>query len=370
MMKATTVVILTLCAGGVAYLAGQRSHREPEVREVAEDFQSHVDRSRAKSPVVSRADAAATVRALGKYAACTKEFSAENAARLTSEERLDLLRMGASVGDFGNQAAMLCGLISILTLDEIRMAEEILMKMRLEGKPQAPEVWQTLWQQWGKLDAEGCFEHFQSEAEYKSEVDARNVMSGWLDTNAAAALSWAKESGKSRLQSAAAALAISRSVNGDLEKLEGLILAIPEVEGTVEYCLKDYFDLAILSGKDVNAAQVYDRLDPKLQAAAWTVTAESLSYGDTEAAKDWVMKHASDPGRNYQAIRHLMNTLAVENLEGAVKWVTQLPGATESDYSDPAKYYVRTWMRTDPEAAAAWLKTQPQDAPWMPDEGE
>src|SRR5690606_20328861 len=146
-----------------------------------------------------------------KYASCTKEFSAENAARLTPAERLELLTNGAWVGDYGNQAAMLCGLISVLTVDEIREAADILDRIQSQGNSQAPEVWQTLWQQWGRLDPEGCFKFFGSSAVARSPVDARNVMAGWLDTHAAAALSWAWEPGKSSLQAAAAALAISRS---------------------------------------------------------------------------------------------------------------------------------------------------------------
>lgn len=364
-MKSSTALVLTVCAGVAAYVAGQWSQRETTPGGVAAETGRPASLARPLPPRGSR-DGATAVRALGKYASCSKEYSAGNAARLTSEQRLELLANGAWAGDYGNQEAMLCGLISVLTREEIRQAADILGSIQDQGNSQAPEVWKSLWQQWGRLDPEGCLKFFGPDAVAKSPVDARNVMTGWLEVNADAALAWARKPGKSPLEAAAAALAISRSVNGDLKQLETAILKLPEGEETSKVCLEDYFDLATLAGDDQTAATVYDGLPSELRPAAWAVAAKRIGYADSATAKAWVTQHASDPGRNYGGISDLFSTLMHEDPAGTVRWAAQLPYSAESDPVHPAFYPVLRWEQSDPVAAAEWLKTQPPDAKWIP----
>ena len=363
-MKLSTAIALTACAGIVAYLAGQKSQQEPTPDKAATEDRRSVS-SEKPLPARGSRDGSTAVRALGKYASCTREYSAENAARLTSEQRLELLTNGAWAGDHGNQEAMLCGLISVLTRDEIHRAADILGSIQDQGNSQAPAVWQTLWQQWGRLDPEGCLKFFGADAVSKSTVDARNVMVGWLETNADAAVAWAWKPGKSPLESAAAALAISSSVNGDLKQLEASILKLPGGEGTARACMEDYFDLATLKGQDRTAATVYDELPPALRPAGWIVAAKRLGYGDSAVAKEWVTRHAHDPGRNYAGLSDLFNSLAYADPAATVLWATQLPYSPDIDRIHPAHHPLIGWRQRDPEAAAEWMKSQPADAKWL-----
>jgi hypothetical protein len=363
-MKLSTALVLTVCAGAVAYLAGQRSQQERAPDRVAAEVGKTVPKSVPRPPRGSR-DPATAVRALGKYASCSREYSAGNAARLTSEQRLELLANGAWADDYGNQEAMLCGLISVLTREEIHEAADILGSIQDQGNSQAPEVWKSLWQQWGRLDPEGCLKFFGPDAVSKTQVDARNVMTGWLETNAEAALAWAWKPGKSPLESSAAALAISRSANGDLKQLESAMLKLSASEGTAKECMEDYFDLAMLSGEDSTAADVYDAIRPELRPAAWSVTAKRLGYGDLDTAREWVTRHAHDPGRNYSGLTDLLQSLSHVDPAGTVRWASQLPYAPESDQMHPAVYPLIRWQERDPAAAEQWIKNQPPDATWI-----
>jgi hypothetical protein len=366
-MKLSTTLALTACAGVAAFVAGHRTHHEATPVVAAPEIQRPASLTRPLPARGSRdATAAEAVRAMGKYAACSKEFSAANAARLTSKERLELLANGALVGDYGNQEAMLCGLISVLTREEIHAAADVLGGIQDQGNSQAPEVWKSLWQQWGRMDPEGCLAFFGPDAVSKSPIDARNVMTGWLETDAAAALTWARKPGKAPLEAAAAALAISRSANGDLKQLESAILKLPADDATSKACLEDYFDLASLAGKDQTAATIYQQIPAALRPAAWTVAARRIGYGDSAAAKAWLSQHAADPGRNYDGVSDLFNTLTSEDPAGTARWAAQLPYSAASDRVHPAALPVMRWRQRDPAAAAAWLKTQPADAPWVP----
>ena len=364
-MKLSSTLVLAACAGAVAFVAGHRTQQGPVPEPAPAAARGPAGPANSGRKHVSRdAAAVAAVRAMGKYAACSQEFSARNAARLSSQERLELLANGALVGDYGNQEAMLCGLISVLTKEEIQAATEILGGIQDQGNRQAPEVWKSLWQQWGRLDPEGGLAHFGPDAGGKSPTDARNMMTGWLEMDAAAALAWAQKSGKAPLEAAAAALAISKSANGNLKQLESAILKFPEADATAKACLDDYFDLASLAGKDQTAAAIYERISPSLRPAAWSAAARRIGYGSSAEAKAWLTEHAGDPGRNYGEIGELFQTLTYEDPAGTTRWAAQLPYSATTDRVHPAVMPVASWLERDPEAASAWLETQPLDAPW------
>ena len=366
-MKLSTTLALTVCAGVVAYVAGHRTQREAFPEVAAPEPRRPASLTRPLPGHGSRdATAVAAVRAMGKYAACSQEFSANNAARLTPEERMELLTNGALVGDYGNQAAMLCGLISVLTKEEIGEAMNILGGIQDRGNHQSQVVWDSLWKQWGRVDPEACLANFGENAVSKSPTDSRNVMTGWLEIDADAALAWALKPGKAPLEATAAALAISRNANGDLKQLESGILKLPADDATSKACLEDYFDLASLAGNDQSAATIYQQIPAALRPAAWTVAARRIGYGDSATAKAWLTQHATDPGQNYDAISELFHTLTNEDPAGTAHWASQLPYSTANDRVHPALLPVLRWQQRDPAAAAAWLKTQPPDAPWVP----
>jgi hypothetical protein len=364
-MKLTTTLALAACAGVVAFVAGHRTQTtaSPEIAPAAARGSMAPTKSGPRH--ASRdATAAAAVRALGKYAACSREFSASHAARLSSRERLELLANGALVSDYGNQEAMLCGLISVLTGEELQEATAILGRIQDQGNLQAPEVWKSLWQQWGRLDPEGGLAHFNSHAGGKSPTDARNLMTGWLETDAAAALVWSKHPGKGALEAAAAALAISKSANGDLKQLESAILGFPDGDATAKACLEDFFDLASLATNGKTAAAIYEQISPALRPAAWATAARRIGYGSSAEAKAWLTAHAGDPGRNYGEIGDLFRTLAYEDPAETARWAARLPYSAATDPIHPAVMPVASWRERDPQAAAAWLETQPPEAPW------
>lgn len=131
-------------------------------------------------------------------------------------------------------------------------------------------------------------------------------------------------------------------------------------------CSEDYFDLASLDSQYQTTASIYDDMSPELRPIAWAITAKRIGYGDPAAAKAWVEEHATDPGCHYDGISDLFDTLSHEDPEETVKWAVRLPFSESTYGNHPALRPFPQWRQRDPEAVAAWLKTQPATAPWRP----
>lgn len=363
-MKPTTTLALAVCIGAAAFLMGRWNAREAAGRD---------GRSLDAGPISVRERPSRPVRDAGEVAgplttAVCGGISAEKAARLSSAERMALLVNGAMVYNSGNQTAVLCDLISTFSKEEIREAARLFSEVEKRGNFQTREVWDSLWKQWGRVDPVGCLASAGRDAIARSSGDARNVMAGWLETDAAGALAWAKGPKRGQLEAAAAAFAITQSTNGDINRLDSAIRALPSDGLTRQECLEDYFDLASLAGEDQSVPAIYDQLDPSLRAVAWPVAMQRLTYGDPQEAVSWLQNHAGDPGRDYGVVERLIDELAEKDPAGTLKWAVELPapliGDPFAEQSHPALMVMRKWQQQDPAAAAAWLKTQPPDAPW------
>ncbi|MES2437863.1 MAG: hypothetical protein V4584_02265 [Verrucomicrobiota bacterium] len=303
---------------------------------------------------------------IGKYPPACKGVTTEQALQLTSQERMAMLARGALVSDWGNQAALLCGLISGLTSDELAEATKILTDARQLGNGQPAVVWQSLWQQWGRLDPQAAFARFAETEGDETNDCARNLMQGWLETRADGALAWAQTPKNTRLEAVAAALAISRDANGDPKQLAAALLKLPADGATAQAGLDDYFDLASLTPDSPSPAEIYAQLDPSLRPAAWSVAAKRLTLGDPALVKSWLTTHAADPGRDYQSTARFISSQAYQDPAATARWAAQLPYDAARDSVHPAARAFLMWRQSDPAAAEAWLKTQPADAPWIP----
>jgi len=286
------------------------------------------------------------------------------AQRMTSEERLGALKKGALVYDGGKQAELLCGLIGALTMDEMRQAMDILAQTQDGGNAFAQAVWDSLWTQWGRVDPVECMHYLNETSGSKSRSDARHVMQGWLEADPDAALAWASAPKESRLDAAAAAMAMTWNSGGDSEVLKKAILARPPGDLAASDSLWDYFDLASLTAESPTAGQIYDELPPALREAAWAVTLRRLTYTDSQSAKEWLEQHAGDPGRNFQEANRLVFELAAKDPEGTANWAAGLPASRADESSHPAITAINRWLQSDPVAARAWIESLPDDSPW------
>jgi hypothetical protein len=194
-------------------------------------------------------------------------------------------------------------------------------------------------------------------------------MAGWLETQPEAALAWAHQAKGDFREATAAAYAITSSAQGDLKKMESGMLAVAGDKLTIQACFGDYFDLATSTGDKPQPSAVYEQLDPALRPAAWPEVVTRLAYSDPETAAAWLKQHANDPGHDEQATYNLVIQLAGKDPAGTAKWASELPVATTGDGANglphPAAQAVGQWLQQDPEAAHAWLLTQPADAPWV-----
>ena len=293
-MKPTTTLALMALAGSAAFLTGRwnaaasvRLDRGARVLNVHPAADRPFSKREAR-PGVEEAP-------VDPLASCER-ISADKVVMLSSEERMALLADGALVYNSANQAAVLCGVISALTREEIQEAANILGGIQDHGNGITQEVWDSLYFQWGKIDPVACLSHLGKDAVAKSPADARHAMAGWLETDPGAALAWATEPKHAPLDAAAAAYAITNSAGGDLKRLESAMRKLPEDCLTTQACLEDYFDLASLAGEGRSAPEIFNELAPSLRAAAWPVTMKRLAYAEPTEAAAWLEKHANDPG--------------------------------------------------------------------------
>ncbi|WP_193213101.1 hypothetical protein [Luteolibacter marinus] len=269
-MKPATTFILAAVVGGTAFLAARQSDRMQSgtnagvPRRVAED--SSTPTGGAMDSTRKSRDRMTRNKDSGKIAAFYNGPTAEEARLLTSAERMDLIASGAQIYNSSNQIAFLTGVIGALTADEIPRALESLGGMQDRGNGITQQVWDSLWRQWGRVDPEGGLRRFGPGTSFTNHADARNMMEGWLETDAAAALAWAREPKQSPMQVSAAARAITSATYGDLERMRTDIAALPEEAlDTREQCLKEYFDMALLSEEDRTIASICEDLPESLQ---------------------------------------------------------------------------------------------------------
>ena len=291
-MKSSTTLALAVCASVAAFSMGRWNAAAP-ARQVSRLQDTDARSSR---PLPKREPRAIHEETPTDPLASCERVQAEKVALLSSEERMALLADGALIYNSANQAAVLCGVISALTKEEIRDAANILGRIQDRGNGITQPVWDALYKQWGRVDPVVALAHFGIDAVSKSPADAKHVMAGWLETDSSAALAWATLPKQAPLEAAAAAYAITSSTGGDRKRLEAAILELPADSQMTRACLEDFFDLASLAGEGQTATAIYDGLAPSLRAAAWPVTKRRLTFAEPAEAAAWMEKHANDPG--------------------------------------------------------------------------
>jgi hypothetical protein len=296
----------------------------------------------------------------------------EKAAKLSIEDRITLLKKAALLDDPEKQADILCGLLSVMTQEELEEATKTLLDAQRRGNNWSQEVWNTLWTQWGRVNAEGCLALSKTGEGYpgwnglnglNTPDDYRCLMVGWLESHPEAAMAWARQPKDNLREATAAAFAITSTAKGDLKQMESAILSISGDELTARACFRDYFDLATSTGDKPLPSVIYERLDPKLRAAAWSEVVQRLIYTDLGTAVSWFEKHGNDPGHDFAATAELVSRLSDKDPEGTAKWAVKLPVSSENQHPGVIAY--TRWHEINPAAANAWAKTQPQGLLWI-----
>ncbi|GAA5125995.1 hypothetical protein JIN84_14920 [Luteolibacter yonseiensis] len=296
----------------------------------------------------------------------------ESAATLAKDERIALLKKATLLSDPEKQADILCGLIRVMTQDELEEATKTLLDAQRAGNSWSQDVWNSLWTQWGRVNPEGCLAMSKTGAPrpgsndlngLNTPDDYRCLMVGWLETQPEAAMTWARQPQDDLREATAAAFAITGSAKGDAKQMEAAILSVSNNELTTRACFREYFDLATSTGANPTAAEVYDRLDAKLQPAAWPEVMRRLTASDPTAAASWFEKHGNDRGHDPSATAALVGRLAEKDPEGTAKWAVKLPVSPENQHPGVIAY--TKWQEIDPAAAKAWAKTQPEGMMWI-----
>jgi len=367
-MKTPLSLVLVVLTGALAFLAGGWS----SARGGGAGAGAAVESARASSPGGASGEEAPRQRKTSpgreifrKGKISRGEIDTEEASRLSAGERLELMKKAAVLGDVQRQADMLRGLISAMTKDELEETTTTLLQVQMRGNPWSPDVWNALWTRWGMVDPVGCLARSEEGRGLNTTEDYRWMMSGWLETDPAAAMAWAKTADGDSQAAPAIAHVITTSAGGDLGKLESAILELSNGR-TIQACLHDYFELALAGGGDRSAASVYESLDPSLREDAWPVAMRRLTYTDPKEAARWLEQHVSDPGRDYRAASYLAGILAREDPAGTSEWAARLPLETSGNLRrHPATVAIASWIEVDEAAARAWLRKQPAGSPWV-----
>ena len=290
-------------------------------------------------------------------------LTTEQCLALTREERVEMLQRGALIYDDLKQADFLIALIGTLDKEELAEARKYLGRAQGRGNRCAQAVWDVLWKQAGRVAPLQTLENY---GRYKGRNDARRIMAGWFETDAAAALAWAKgEPESDEVQYAqSAAYALTLEADGDPAKLLQTLNETELNDRLTREVLLDYFDLAEAVGAGGGAAAVYEALPTSLQAEAWEVALQRISYDDKEAALEWLADHSDDAGFDIRQTTHLMAERAQKDPAQTTIWAAELT-ISPDEKVHPVEVSFREWKRRDAAAAEAWLKTMPADTPWV-----
>ena len=367
MRKPSTIALLGITGIAIFWL-GQLTSTKPAPK--ADAKVAHYRPARPLAGIDSRkAKPPAHPNVEPRNKVATDRAAADKARLMTPEERVALVKQAMMLTDVGQQADLLCGLISVLPKEEMADVSTVLFQSMNSGNPWSQDTWDSLWVRWGQVDPQGCLANLETMIGYRIPSDAKNFMKGWMESDSQAALAWAKQPTTSVKEAMAAACAISQNCKGDLHQLAADISSLPADSATVRECLLNYYDLALVAGNGSSPAVVYDELPKSLQQAAWPVTMDRLSHIDAQQAADWLNEHLHDPGLDYRATADLVRYMAQDDPEGVAKWTAQFP-VSASDTADgspehPAMIAVSQWLASDPAAAKAWLLQQPSSAPWV-----
>ncbi|WP_035603494.1 hypothetical protein [Haloferula sp. BvORR071] len=373
-MKTPLALIFVALIGVAAFLMGRGKPVESAGHATSgASSQSSPAGREAKAPTRATTDPRVAV----KPRVGTDVLTTEKAAQLSSEERIALLKKAALLADPEKQADILCGLISAMNENELLESTKTLLDAQRRGNNWSQEVWNTLWTQWGRVNAEACLSLSKKGTPYpgwngldglNTPNDYRCWMAGWLEAHPEAAMAWAGQAKDNLREATGAAFAITSSANGDLKQMESSMLAIKGDKLTLQACFGDYLDLAISTGDKPQVSAVYEQLDPALRAAAWPAVLERLAYSDPSAAGAWLKEHGKDPGYDARATLRVVMESAGNDPAGTAKWAIELAAPRSDEVGTlphPGVMAVQRWLGTDPEAAEAWLRTQPADAPWV-----
>lgn len=188
-------------------------------------------------------------------------------------------------------------------------------------------------------------------------------MEGWLEADPEGALAWAKTPKSSPPEATATAYALTHEAGGDASKLLSTISSLQSDEAVTKECLKDYFDLADITGQTQGTASIYNQLPPALKPHAWETTMQRLIYTDAQTAVDWLASQVNDAGRNYRSTVRLFSDLAKDDPAGTAAWAAKLPDDANGSYH-PGQMVYAIWRTQDPDAAKAWIQALPPSAAW------
>lgn len=331
---------------------------------------SEVANAQASTPVQTSAN----VKSMVKKRVGPDVLTLEQASALSHEERIDLLKKAAVLADPEKQADILCGLLSVMTEEQLLEATRTLLDAQRKGNAWSQDTWNALWTQWGRVDPEACLALSKTGKPYpgwnglnglNTPDDYRCLMAGWMEADPAKALAWAREPKDNFREATGAAFAITSSANGDLKKMEEAILTLPGDDLTMQACFQDYFDLAVSNGE--KPASMYEGMSARMREAAWPEVVSRLGTASPEEAFAWYDQHGKDPGSNDRTAAEMIFGFAEKNPEDTMAWASNIKEdfTIEGFTGHPAMLIYNVWMMHDQGAANAWLEKQPATTPWI-----
>ncbi len=269
-MKTPHALVLVAVIGTAAFVIGNRS-TAGGASASSSSVTQNVRTSSLRRGSLDNTGAAVTIRIKPG-----RELASAKARLLTSEQRISLLRKAALLSNPASQEDVFCGLVAVMTREELADAVRILRGSMGRGNQWSQAVWNTVWSQWGKVDPMACLELSKEGATLFSNEDFRGLMAGWLEADRSAAMAWASQPSHDPREAAAAAYAITHAAGGDIKAMEAAIASVANDPATAKSCFHDLFDLAISSDASKSPDTVYDGMR---RASETTCAKSSCSRG-------------------------------------------------------------------------------------------
>lgn len=290
-------------------------------------------------------------------------ITADQARKLTSQQRLALLKKALLIGKLEQQYANIDSIVHALTKDELPEATSMLSASHISDHY---GIMLRLSVRWGCLDPIGGMRIMNDPYALLNGLRRNALMSGWFETDPASALAWSELQSANPETADMAAHVLGLSIGPYHKKLLATIENLRPNDVRIPYCLERYFGLYGVYTGNYDPAALYEKIPTHLRHFAWPITMERLTYIDQQHAVAWLNAHVNDQGRDYKSTNRLLDALAKKDPAGTAQWASTLPESTDDEkWKHPAFVATLRWYEEDPAAAKVWLHTQPTTLPWV-----
>jgi RNA polymerase sigma factor (sigma-70 family) len=257
------------------------------------------------------------------------------------------------------RAVRLAKLLDELTAENAPMAAQAFDQVQAEGLNFKEEK-HLFYRAWGKVDGWAAVQHAmgaQRQPNHSPELLA--ALGGWASAQPFAAQGWVETLPEGGLKediiyglldgwsmvdfAGAAAYAESRPRSQARERFQDLLLNRSLAAGGVPAAQTWFERIPDDEHNKIYKEHAFDRV------------MQVLLFRDPSGAAYWISQHSGQPYVSGETVTQTARKLAETSPSGAIDWLTSLNATASGSYRGGLSDVMKSWAKSDPVAAGAWL---------------